>query len=282
MDDLHVRAVAHDVFGRIAETVTRCRFIKNNHDIERGHTLTKYKLIALDMDGTLLTEAKTISRENREALEAAASVGATVMIATGRAIQNVIAYIDDLQLTSPIVTVNGSEVWAAPGILHSRTLMEPAWVGELHTLALKYDTWYWAYAVGEMFNQDNWVGGLDTKEWLKFGYYCEDAERLQAIRDKLEAREMFEITNSHPFNIELNPKGINKASGIRQVCELLGIDMSQVIAMGDSLNDESMIREAGLGVAMGNAQDEVKLFADVVTLTNEEHGVARIIEQYVL
>ncbi|MDF2963402.1 MAG: Cof-like hydrolase, partial [Paenibacillus sp.] len=99
---------------------------------------------------------------------------------------------------------------------------------------------------------------------------------------KLEAWGVLEITNSHPLNLELNPKGINKASGIRQVCSLLGIGMSQVIAMGDSLNDESMIREAGLGVAMGNAQDEVKEFADVITATNEEHGVAKIIEQYVL
>jgi HAD superfamily hydrolase (TIGR01484 family) len=242
----------------------------------------EYKLIALDMDGTLLTEDKTISKQNRAALAAATAAGATVMIATGRGIQNVISYIEELDMRSPIVTVNGSEVWAAPGVLHSRTLMDPAVIGELQGLALEYDTWYWAYAVDEIFNRDKWVDRLDAKQWLKFGFYYEDGERLGAIRSKLEAVAAFEVTNSHPFNIELNPKGINKASGIRQVCALLGIHMSQVIAMGDSLNDESMIREAGLGVAMGNAQDEVKQFADVVTATNEEHGVARIIDEYVL
>jgi HAD superfamily hydrolase (TIGR01484 family) len=242
----------------------------------------KYKLIALDMDGTLLTEDKTVSKENRAAIEAAERAGVKVMFATGRGIQNVESYVLDLQMESPIVTVNGSEVWAAPGKLHSRQLLDPALVNELHALAVKYDTWFWAYAVGEIFNKDRWIEHIDAMQWLKFGYYYEEAASLLAIREKLEAWNTLELTNSHPFNIEVNPKGINKASGIRQVCELLGIDMSQVIAMGDSLNDVSMIREAGLGVAMGNAQDEVKQLADVITVTNEEHGVARIIEQYVL
>ncbi|PZE21284.1 Cof-type HAD-IIB family hydrolase [Paenibacillus xerothermodurans] len=241
-----------------------------------------YRLIALDMDGTLLTEDKTVSKENRAALEAAAAAGVTVMLATGRGIQNVMPYLEELELNSPIVTVNGSEVWASPGTLHHRTLMDSKLIRDMHSIAEEYDTWYWAYAVGDIFNKDKWVDSYDNHQWLKFGYYYEDAERLRAIRDKLAAWDLFEVTNSHPFNIELNPKGVNKASGIRQVCELLGIDMSQVIAMGDSLNDESMIRAAGLGVAMGNAQDEVKRFADVVTATNEEHGVARIIEQYIL
>jgi HAD superfamily hydrolase (TIGR01484 family) len=241
-----------------------------------------FKLIALDMDGTLLTEDKTVSKENRAAIEAAERAGVKVMFATGRGIQNVESYVKDLQLEAPIITVNGSEVWAAPGKLHSRTLLDSALINEMHAIAVEYDTWFWAYAVGEIFNKERWADTIDARQWLKFGYYYEEAAALLAIRAKLESWDVLEITNSHPFNIELNPKGINKASGVRQVCEMLGIDMSQVIAMGDSLNDISMIREAGLGVAMGNAQDEVKQLADVVTLTNEEHGVAKIIEQYVL
>jgi HAD superfamily hydrolase (TIGR01484 family) len=241
-----------------------------------------YKLIALDMDGTFLQEDKRISAENRAAVQAANAAGVTVMFATGRGIQNVVGYVEELQLKAPIVTVNGSEVWAAPGVLHSRSLLDVAILKDMHALALEYDTWYWAYSVQQIYNRDKWAETIDDQEWLKFGYYYEDVELLKAIRNKLEAWNTLEITNSHPMNIELNPKGINKASGIRQVCGLLGIDMSQVIAMGDSLNDESMIREAGLGVAMGNAQDEIKQLADVVTATNEEHGVARIIEQYVL
>lgn len=241
-----------------------------------------FKLIALDMDGTLLTEDKKVSKENRAAIEAAERAGIKVMIATGRGIQNVQAYVEDLKLNSPIITVNGSEVWAKPGKLHSRALLDADLIKKMHAIAVEYDTWYWAYAVGDIYNKERWVEQIDGKEWLKFGYYYEDAATMLAIRTQLETWGNLEITNSHPLNIELNPKGINKASGVRQVCELFGYEMSQVIAMGDSLNDISMIREAGLGVAMGNAQDEIKAIADVVTLSNEEHGVARIIEQYIL
>jgi HAD superfamily hydrolase (TIGR01484 family) len=242
-----------------------------------------FKLLALDMDGTFLTEDKTVSNENRAAIEAAERAGVKVMFATGRGIQNVQAYIEDLKMEAPIVTVNGSEVWAAPGKLHSRTLLDTAIVSELHAIAMEYGTWYWAYAVSEIYNKERWVESIESQQqWLKFGYYYEEEAIILAIRSKLEAWDSLEITNSHPLNLELNPKGINKASGVRQVCEMFGYDMSQVIAMGDSLNDLSMIREAGLGVAMGNAQDEVKALADVVTVTNEEHGVAKIIEAYIL
>lgn len=242
----------------------------------------KYKLIALDMDGTFLTEEKTVSGENRKAIEAAAAAGVTVMFATGRGIPNVMPYVEELGLQSPIVTVNGSEVWSAPKQLHSRTFLDPELVKSMRELALKYDTWYWAYAVNGIYNKERWTDSPEAEQWLKFGYYYEDEASLKAIHDQLASWGQLEITNSHPSNIELNPKGVSKASGLHVVCGLLGIDMSQVIAMGDSLNDVSMIREAGLGVAMGNAQDAVKSLADVVTGTNEEHGVAQIIGKYVL
>jgi HAD superfamily hydrolase (TIGR01484 family) len=266
-------------YGRFAETVY-CRGI-----IERGFDRMvkgNFKLLALDMDGTFLTDDKTVSKENRAAIEAAERAGVKVMFATGRGIQNVQAYIEELKMEAPIITANGSEVWAAPGKLHSRTLMDSAIVSELHAIALEYDTWYWAYAVDEIYNKERWVEAVHAQRWLKFGYYYEEEAVLQVIRAKLATWDLLEITNSHLLNLELNPKGINKASGVRQVCEMFGYDMSQVIAMGDSLNDISMIREAGLGVAMGNAQEEVKALADVITATNEEHGVAKIIETYIL
>ncbi|WP_028547345.1 Cof-type HAD-IIB family hydrolase [Paenibacillus sp. UNC451MF] len=241
-----------------------------------------FKLVALDMDGTFLMEDKTISVENRKAVKAAAEAGVTVMFATGRGIPNVLPYVEELNLQSPIVAVNGSEVWSAPGKLHSRNMFNPELIIQMRELALKYDTWYWAYSVNGLFNKERWTNKVWDEQWLKFGYYYEDEPTLNAIRERMIEWGEMEVTNSHPCNIELNPKGISKASGLRQVCELLGIEMSQVIAMGDSLNDVTMIREAGLGVAMGNAQDSVKSLADVVTVTNEEHGVARIIEQYIL
>ncbi|MNI89787.1 Sugar phosphatase YidA [compost metagenome] len=91
-----------------------------------------------------------------------------------------------------------------------------------------------------------------------------------------------EITNSSPYNLEINPAGINKASGVQMVCELLGLAMSEVVAVGDSLNDLAAIQAAGLGVAMGNAQIAVKENADVVTASNNDDGIALIIRDYIL
>jgi HAD superfamily hydrolase (TIGR01484 family) len=242
----------------------------------------KFKLLALDMDGTVLNEEQVISEANRLAIAAAIKAGVTVMFSTGRGIHSARPFIDELKLQSPIVTINGGEVWRAPDDLYKRHLMDAKWIRQMHEMAIEYDSWFWAYAIEGVYNRDNWPGDIDQIEWLKFGYYSENLEKLAAIRKELESWRVFEISNSHPFNLEMNTLGISKASGLMDICGLMGIEMSEVIAMGDSLNDLAMIRTAGLGVAMGNAQDEVKQAADIVTASNVEDGVARIIEQYIL
>jgi len=242
-----------------------------------------YKLVALDMDGTLLNEEKRISAGNQKAIRAAVNAGVTVMFSTGRGIVNIMPYAEELQLNSPIVAVNGSEVWKSPDELWKRKTMDYKLVDRMRQIALRYDVWYWAYSVEGSFNSHSWTSEpTERMQWLKFGYYSEDTSRLASIRNELERWGVLEVTNSHPFNLELNPKGVNKASGLLEVCGMLGINMSQVVAIGDSLNDLSMIRSAGLGIAMGNAQDELKQEADLVTTSNEEDGVARVIWEHVL
>ncbi|NEW08459.1 HAD family phosphatase [Paenibacillus sp. SYP-B3998] len=243
---------------------------------------SSFKLIALDMDGTLLNEEKRISEENREAILAALKAGKTVIMSTGRGVQSAMPYVKELGLCTPIVAVNGSEVWESPDKLLSRTLLEAETVHRLHALALEHDSWWWAYAVEGIFNRESESMDIDHLNWLKFGYYTENLEKLALIRTTVAGWGILEITNSHPCNIELNPRGVSKASGVEAVCQLLNITMSEVIAMGDSENDISMIRAAGLGVAMGNAQEEVKRVADLTTLTNEEHAVAKVIHDYLL
>lgn len=243
-----------------------------------------FRLIALDMDGTLLNEHNEISPENSTWIAKARQAGVTVMLATGRGRQSSSAYVEQLDLTGPMVLVNGSEIWTAPGELYHRTLMPLEWVRQLRVMALEMDVWYWAYAVEGIMNRENWPASPEAEQamsWLKFGYYTENEKKLATLRKRLEEWGTLEITNSHPCNLELNPKGANKGNGVRTVCGLLGLDMSQVIAMGDSFNDLSMIRDAGLGVAMGNAQDPIKEQADVVAPANTEDGVARIIREYV-
>jgi HAD superfamily hydrolase (TIGR01484 family) len=242
-----------------------------------------YKLIALDMDGTLLNDAGAVTEANKRWIGKAAEAGVTVMFSTGRGIRSIMPFAEELSLNSPIVAVNGSEIWSTPTELHLRHTMQPEWIMKMRDIAVETDTWYWAYDTTGVFNRENWsdVGNELDRLWLKFGYYTDNLVKLARIRSELEALGVFEITNSNPCNLELNPKGINKASGLVEVCRLLGIEMEQVIAIGDSLNDIAAIQAAGLGIAMGNAQDEVKQEADDVTDTNEEDGVAKAIQKYI-
>jgi HAD superfamily hydrolase (TIGR01484 family) len=243
----------------------------------------KYKLLALDMDGTLLNNQSNISQTNGKFIQLAIAAGVTVCLATGRGYQSAIPYALQLQLTSPLVVANGSEIWSAPGILHHRTTMPASTIHQLREIALQSDVWYWAYSVFGVHNKEHWVEQEEGNiEWLKFGFYTENDFMRNSVRNAIHQLGQFEVTNSHPWNIELNPHGISKATGLREVCNILEIEMSEVIAVGDSMNDLTMIQEAGCGVAMGNAQDELKLAANTVTSSNEEDGVAEVIKQFIL
>lgn len=90
-----------------------------------------------------------------------------------------------------------------------------------------------------------------------------------------------EVTRSAPTNMEISVKGTTKESGVREVCQMLGFSMSDVIAMGDSDNDAKLLKAAGLGVAMANGEEHIKSIADVITATNNEDGVAQAIRKFV-
>jgi HAD superfamily hydrolase (TIGR01484 family) len=244
--------------------------------------MNRYRLIALDMDGTLLTKSNTISLENQYWIKRAEEAGVAVCLATGRGHDLIVPFLKQLGLNTPFVAVNGSEVWTNKEQLHRRVLLEVDLVKDMHKLAVAHDVWYWAYGLNQVYNRDNWLGFPQDEQWLKFGYYTDNEQlRLSIIKD-ISSWGRLEITNSDPNNMEINPLGINKSYGIRQMCEIIGCRMDEVVAMGDSMNDMAMIIDAGLGVAMGNAQDMVKQAADVIAPTNEEDGVGFIIRKYVL
>ncbi|MGV2686949.1 HAD hydrolase family protein, partial [Clostridium perfringens] len=128
----------------------------------------------------------------------------------------------------PMVTVNGGEVWRAPYELHRRALLDSKLVEQMHALAIETGSWFWAYSVERLYNSENWIGDVANQEWLKFGYNTNDHEVRHNILMRLQDMGGLEITNSSPDNLEINPQGVNKATGIGQVCELLGISMSEV------------------------------------------------------
>jgi hypothetical protein len=239
------------------------------------------KLIALDMDGTLLNEEKEISAANRLAIKDVEAKGIHVVISTGRSMATLRDLAKSLSLSSYLVTVNGSEIWDEHGELVERNIVHNDLMTWMYDLSKTHKTGYWATSTERVFF-DEMPEDLSTYQWLKFGYEIKDDKVRETILNELRSREAFEITNSSPTNIEVNAIGINKAKGIEKVCSLLGITMENVMACGDSMNDIAMIKEAGLGIAMGNAQDIVKEAADWVTASNDEDGVAAAIKKWVL
>ena len=109
-----------------------------------------------------------------------------------------------------------------------------------------------------------------------------DMEEREAAWRELEREPDLELVGSLRYNIEINAAGVNKGTGLVNLGRLLGIKREEIMACGDGDNDTVMLREAGFGVAMGNAEEQVKEAADHITLTNEEEGVAEAIEKFVL
>ncbi|TJY39810.1 HAD family phosphatase [Cohnella pontilimi] len=245
--------------------------------------MSQYRLLALDLDGTLLNDRQEISEMNAEWVRRAREAGIAVCISTGRGFPSAVPFAEQLRLDGPLITVNGGEIWRSPHELYRRTLLPADMIIRLHDLALRQDVWFWAYTTERIYNKDGWIEeDAERSSWLKFGYYTEDHGVLEQILGEIREWGGLEITNSSPFNIEINPAGVSKAAAIEEVCRMIGCDISEAVAVGDSLNDIAAIRACGLGVAMGNAQEEVKTAADVVTGTNLEDGVAHMIRQYVL
>ncbi|MCP3027300.1 Cof-type HAD-IIB family hydrolase [Halobacillus sp. A5] len=236
------------------------------------------KLIALDMDGTLLNTEEKVSEENYKAIQEAKNKGIHVVLSTGRSLDRCREIAESLGRSSYIVTINGGEIYNDRFELVDQTLLDSKLVERLWELRKQHEVHYWSTTVQGQFNStQNFDKEVRDYDWLKFGFDIEDDEIRKVILDELNSNEALEISNSSPTNIEVNPAGVNKAAALLKVSERLNFNLDNVMAVGDSLNDLAMIKEAGIGVAMGNAQEDVKKAAAWVTDTNNDNGVAKAI-----
>lgn len=239
------------------------------------------KLIALDMDGTLLNSEGAVSDFTREKISQALANGVQVVLSTGRWLGSCYSYAESLHLSSYLITCNGGEIWTIDKELKERHLLDPERVHMMWEFAVDLDVNIWMISTDQV-----WYGtrpdDFSSHEWLKFGCDSNDNDKLDMIVKEFSHYDDLELTNSLPMNIEVNPKGVSKASALQSVCREIGITMENVMAAGDSLNDIKMIQESGIGVAMGNAQEAIKNVADYVTTTNNQNGVGKAIEKFVL
>ncbi|RST74242.1 HAD family phosphatase [Siminovitchia acidinfaciens] len=261
-----------------------------------------YKMIAIDLDDTLLTDQLIISRGTIEAIQQAVDAGIVVTIATGRMYSSAKKIARSLDLNVPLITYQGALVKEANGEdIHYERLIDPETAHQLIEFAKYEDLHLQVYQDDTLYSSSEnkllqqyandvkvpYVIEPDLAKLAGRGFdkmlFIDAPDYLDKLQDEL--RSLFgqraHITKSRPFYLEITHPEANKGLALLHLAGRLGIDRSEIIGIGDSYNDLDLIMSAGLGVAMGNAVDELKKQADYVTYSNNEEGVRHVIEKFI-
>lgn len=269
-----------------------------------------YKLIAFDMDGTLLRPDKTISEESKSAIHEAVEAGKIVAICSGRPVCELRPYEKDFADIRYLVSGCGSLIFdRREKKILARHTMNPDLVDRVLEVTTKEDMMPQVLQRGEShvqaddlenmphFHMAIYIGlyhGAATPEKDIRAYIREnreDIEKINLYHATLDGRERtrarlsslpLDLTDSEESSLEVSTPGIDKGTGLLDLARALSIDPSEVIAVGDAYNDLPMIRAAGLGLVMGNGADDVKPEGDAVLPDNEHEGAAYAIRHYLL
>lgn len=267
------------------------------------------KLIATDLDGTLLDEKGHISKRNAEAVKMAIAKGITVCIASGRIHATCLPFQEELGLDTPLIAVNGAWIQHGERVLGRSPLAHDAFVdalslSERHSVAalaviddrmayLSEHREYMAELLGfyeadrhffELPSRLELIERVKAQGCERLAFFSREIEALAPIRAELAQNfsQRLEISSSWATNIEAGALGINKGTAVAKIAAMYGFSPEEVMTLGDHDNDAAMLRFAGCSVAMGNASEIAKDAAMHVTKTNAEDGFALAIEKYAL
>lgn len=278
----------------------------DDHDntMEQNRQLP-FRAIALDLDGTLTNHDKVVTPKTREALLQAESKGAIIILASGRPTYGIVPVAECLELEKRggyILSYNGGNIVNAKTDekLFSQFLPDTV-IPILYQYAKEKNHALLGYAGNEIITEmpdeeyvkeesrinkmnirqvDNLLEALEPHP-TKLLMTGDPTDMLKAEEELVEILgEKMDIFRSAPFFLELVPKGIDKAQSLRRLLAKLNLTPADLMAFGDGYNDLSMLKLAGVGVAMANAAPEVRADADYVTLSNEEDGVAAALEHF--
>lgn len=271
--------------------------------------MARYRLIALDMDGTLLRSDKSLDPATVRDIEEAAGQGVQAVYGTGRAMIELLSYVRQIPAMRYAVCLSGALVYdfkEQKSIF--RRELSGAYVGEIASMAEKYDAMLHFLTeresivrVDQVSHMSDFHMGIYQPMFLeltrKVDDMAEEAGRYDSIpkvnvyfrsaRDRAEAYEALKhLPLSFAFaegaSLEMNAAGVTKASGLRALANYLGISMEETVGIGDADNDRAMLEAVGLSVAMGNASDDIRVLCDVATEDNDHNGVGKAIRRYCL
>ena len=268
----------------------------------------KYKLLVLDVDGTLLNNEKQISKRTLSALLKVQHMGIRIVLASGRPTSGLIPLANALELGNFggfILSYNGCQVIKADnGEVMFERRINPEQIPYLEKKSRKNNFSIFTYhddylltdnAGDPHIRREAELNNLRIVEEEDFSIaidfapckcvlVSDDEEALRGLENHWKRRldGVLDVFPSEPYFLEVVPCGVDKANTLGVLMERLGVTRDEVIAIGDGVADVTMLQQAGMGVAMGHAQDSVKICADYVTASNEEDGVAQAVEKLIL
>lgn len=266
------------------------------------------KLVAIDMDGTLLNSKKELLEETKQYFKNFhnKNTETLLVLCTGRPESGIRPYLKDLGYLEEnhyIISQNGANIYESQtgkrvmdAFVDSAAIQKWIELGKKHGISVMGAGVDYYYSFDE--DPTEWmefdvklVSGklkrIPTKESLNTDFYkillMGDEEQLNEFETYIpeEWRDEFYVVRSQKYLVEVLTKGVNKAFGLEKLAQKLNIQPSEIAAIGDAANDIEMLEYAGLAVAMGNASEEVKAIADIVTDTNENNGVIKAIDQLI-
>lgn len=265
------------------------------------------QILALDLDGTLTNNDKKITKRTKESLWKAMREGVKVVLASGRPTIGMLPLAKELKLKEfggYILAYNGATIidCKTDKVIYGNVLPMEC-IATINDVAKQFKVCTLTYDGNDVISEDETnpyvlkecfinktkvhrVNDLAkaVKAPVAKCLIVGEHEQLLPVREELKKlfKDQLNIFFSEPFFLEIMPMGVEKASSLAKLLSILKYDRSNLMACGDGLNDLTMLEYAGLGVAMGNGCQEAKEIADVVTLSNEEDGVALAVEKYIL
>lgn len=265
----------------------------------------KYKMLVLDLDDTLLKDDHSISERNKRCLIEAQENGIYVVLASGRPTSAMVAYAEQLELErfgSFIISYNGAIITDMknniPIFEQSLTKEE---IHDLHDFSLEHDLHIITYKDDSIISEtdskyidiEKNLTGLpinrvncfksEIKDPAVKCILLHDPELLQKKEQVLKsAKKDLSVAISKPYFLEVMPQGIDKAASIKRIANKLGIKQSEIIAVGNADNDLTMVEYAGLGVWVDNVTPSIRHKADVIVASNNNDGVAEVVDRYLL
>lgn len=268
----------------------------------------KYKLLVLDVDGTLLNNQKEVTPHTRKTLQQAQQMGTQVVLASGRPTHGLMSLAKELELdkyNGYVLSYNGGRIFdMKEGKLLFEKRVDPKMIPLLEKGANKNGFAIFTYYYDTILTNDPdnphiqaeaALNGMQVKGVENFSeavdfapckvmLVSDDEEALVGLENHWKKRlaGTFDVFRSEPYFLEVVPQNIDKANTLGILLGTIGVQNEQVIAIGDGVCDITMIQSAGLGIAMGNAQYSVKRCTDYTTTSNEEDGVAKAIEEHII